>query len=88
MIGFTGVNFVNFVIIEIYGLTHGKTHQELRYEESTISFIVLSYFHLYYQLNIYLGVFCLFSIVMGIVYLINQRRHQQEMEDVLDDLKT
>lgn len=32
--------------------------------------------------------FCLFSIVMGIVFLINHRRHQQEMEDVLDDLKS
>lgn len=53
-----------------------------------ISFIVLSYFHLYYQINIYLGVFCLFSIAMGIVYFFNQRRHAREMEEVLEDLKS
>jgi hypothetical protein len=40
-----------------------------------MSFIVLSYFHLYYQTNIYFGVFCLFSIAMAIVYWLNQRRH-------------
>lgn len=51
-----------------------------------ISFILLSYFHLYYQINIYLGVFCLFAIAMGIVYFFNQRRHAREMEEVLDDL--
>lgn len=72
MIGLTGTNFLAFISIEIYCVLNeglGTSEKERRLEE--VSFSLLSYFHLYYQFNIYLGVFCLFSVAMAVVYMIN-----------------
>lgn len=88
MIGFTGINFLNFAGIELYGIINGGFSSQPKLEGLNVSFVVLSYFHLYYQINIYLGVFCLFSVAMGIIYYINHRRHSEEVEEVLDELQS
>lgn len=78
LIGFTSINFLTFLGVEIYCIVYEKsiknepTPQKLEF----VSFSLLSYFHLYFQFNIYLGVFCLFSLAMVIVYYLNQRRHR------------
>lgn len=87
MIALTGGNFLAFIAMEVYCLLRdGSINSSSTHEIEKLSFFLLSYFHLYYQFNIYLGVFCLFSFAMFVVYVINQRRHRQQMQEVMDEL--
>ena len=34
---------------------------------------ILTYYHLYYQFNIYMGIFFMFSLIMAAIYYIHER---------------
>lgn len=56
-------------------------------DDTVITFSSLSYFHLYYQFNIYNGIFNVFCVVMYVIYRINQRNHRHEMEELLEAIE-
>lgn len=76
---FTFINFAAFFGVEIYCILHEKSimYEPIRQKLELISFSLFIYFHIYFQFNIYLGVFSLFSFAMIILYYINQRKRNE-----------
>ena len=72
---FCGVNFFSFVAFEIFAAVHYKDEADFFGESDlkTKDFAYTSYLHLYYQYNIYNGVFFIFCFVMTIFYVVHQR---------------
>ena len=84
IVAITGVNFLAFAGIELYCLTKLSA---LRLEENpqvllNTPVVILSYFHLYYQFNVYIGIFFLFSLIMCAVYCINERGRTEQLNEV------
>lgn len=90
IIAFTGINFLIFAIVEIYCLVHLKdpTNGMSAANAFSVSMIVLSYYHLYYQFNIYVGIFTVFALIMWGIYIINDRHHQERVDEVLEGLSS
>ena len=49
-------------------------------------FGIAAYIHLYYQVNIYFGIFSVFSVLFCVVYRIYEQRHLEKMEEVISNL--
>ena len=86
---FTGINFLMFGIMEIYWLIafEDKVVDYTPREAMKQPLIVLSYYHLYYQFNIYIGIFFFFSIVMYVIYYINERSHHERVDEIIENLE-
>ena len=80
-------NFVQFGAAEIYLLTKANiqpTYLNTLTEKQDIG--VMTYIYFYYQLNIYFGVFTIFSIFTYLLFLIHEKRRNEKMNDVIKKL--
>ena len=46
----------------------------------------MTYIYFYYQLNIYFGVFTIFSVFTYLLFLIHEKRRNEKMNDVIKRL--
>ena len=72
---FTGLNFLLFAAVEIFAAITSEEDIVSAAEKEIVHkpLPILTYYHLYYQFNIYVGIFFLFSLVMGGIYYFNER---------------